>query len=169
MKHIDMDTWDVLYKRFVTDITENGFSLEGALHGFIDEYEECRTQEDEPEDEEPLDLYFERKMTPIWDYVYNVQKQYTDLRTRVTKLEGASRPFGPTYPIGDAYPTYVGHPAGSPPQVPNTYKPAQPPLDWYKVTCANGNVPLGNNEQSKISPEEFDDWVEYVKNINNVK
>lgn len=144
MAYDNNDVWDDLYKKFLYDLSEYGLSLEGALRNFVERYEYSKDQE-EVEKQESRDVYFERKMKPIWDYVYNLQKQYTTLLNKVNDIDKtliAYKGGGP----GPAYPTYT------PPQVPNYYGPAGDyPLDWYKVTChADGNLNIGRNEASKF-------------------
>ena len=62
-----------------------------------------------PKKDESLDLYFERKMKPVWDYVYQLNEENKKLRKRVDELERKSNilyqplrpsfdPYSPTYP-----------------------------------------------------------------------
>lgn len=116
------------------------YNLRDIMGIIYDTYidDECCEESDESED---LDVYFERKMKPMWDYVYNLQKQ-------INKIEMHKPVLIPSV----AAPAWQNPPAGRPPY----------DLDWYKVTCdANGNVPLGGNDASKYTPptpEQLEEW-----------
>lgn len=143
MAYDDIENWDVLYQQFCMDITENGFSLEGALLNFIENY----TESDNDEQEEPLDVYFERKMKPMWDYVYNLNKENNKLKVEVALLKesnAAKVPYGP-----------VKYPNNIPPT--HEY-----PLDWYKVT-ANGNVPLSGSMNDTMATTGYMQVVDTTK------
>lgn len=172
---ISVNEWEKLVQYFLDDL-KDGVTVSTALEDFIisyakkenissykvDEWDE--EQYNEPKKEESRDVYFERKMKPIWDYVYNLQKQYTNLLNRVTELEKASRPFGPANAFGPAYPTQT------PPQVPNYYGPAGDPLDWYKVTNhADGNDASKFQTTGYIKVEEPKYTQEEIEAWNNIR
>lgn len=116
------EDWNNIVKLFIYDLSKD-VTLDQALQFFASNYteicqkfaDECAEEVVEDEKEESLDVYFERKMKPMWNYVYDLQKQ-------INKIE-MSKPLIPS----------VNAPAW------------QNPPGGYKVTCdANGNVPLSS-------------------------
>lgn len=123
------DDWNDIVKLFIYDLSKD-VSLDQALQYFASNYteicqrfeEECSEDTFEENEEEPLDVYFERKMKPMWDYVYNLQKQVNNIEMHKPLIPSVTAPGWQNPPGG------------------------------YKVTCdANGNVPLSSTMNDSIS------------------
>lgn len=129
------DDWNDIVKLFIYDLSKD-VSLDQALQYFASNYteicqrfeEECSEDTFEENEEESLDVYFERKMKPMWDYVYDLQKQVNNIEMH--------KPLTPSrFTTGSQ----------------------NPPVSPYTCD-ANGNVPLGGNDASKFTPEELEAW-----------
>jgi hypothetical protein len=165
MIELKQETWDVFVARFGNRLGA-GCSTEHALKMFIEDYwteldrlaMEAGPKEDNEEVEElDIDDYFERKLKPIWDYVYNLQKQ-------VNLLEQL-KVYGPTpkWTPNNVPPVSQPVPVGFPYIIPDTHAPT------WKITCtnANDNVPLSGIattgyiktvEEPKYTKEEIEEW-----------
>ena len=136
------EDWNNIVKLFIYDLSKD-VTLDQALQFFASNYteicqkfaDECAEEVVEEEKEESLDVYFERKMKPMWNYVYDLQKQINKIEMSKPLIPSVNAPAWQNPAIGPAYPT------------------------TYKVMCdANGNVPLGGNDASKFTPEQIEEW-----------
>lgn len=93
MMELEKKVWDDFVDTF-TDRLKHGYSIEVALKYFIEDYwsllDGLSNEALREDDEEPLDVFFERKMKPMWDYVYNLQKQVNSLESRCPQKYGLS-------------------------------------------------------------------------------
>ena len=89
------EDWNNIVKLFIYDLSKD-VSMDQALQYFASNYTEiCQRFEEEysgdtvkDDEDEPLDVYFERKITPIWHYVYNLNR-------RVNEIEKSKPVLGP--------------------------------------------------------------------------
>lgn len=153
--------WNYFVDRFCNNMN-NGYNIQESLKMFIQDYwnemDYLANQALKEDEEESLDVYFERKMKPMWDYVYNLQKQVNNLQSKVGDLElHKNQTYGP-----------VKYPNNIPPT--HDY-----PLDWYKVTahcgdmggnlspsCSNNAIATSGYmqvvDEPKYTQEEIDEW-----------
>jgi len=97
MIELDQKVWDDLVSKLANRLGM-GFTLNHAMHMFIDDYwsildslaSEALKEDDEEVEELDIDDYFERKIKPMWDYVYNLQKRVNSLESRSTQKYGLS-------------------------------------------------------------------------------
>lgn len=161
------DDWDDIVKLFIYDLSNTDISLDKALHLFLNNYtgicrrfeEECSEDISEEFQEEPLDVYFERKLKPMWDYVYNLQKQVNNLHSKVGDLElHKNQAYGPVKYPNNFYPDVI--PGNVPP--------------WKITPHANGYVPntdfmtttgyFQTVEEPKYTQEQIKEWSNLMYN-----
>ena len=149
MIELEQKVWDDLVSKLANRLGE-GFTLNHALHKFIDDYwtildglanEACEKEEvKESPEEYATKTYLREKNQIIWEYVYNLNREINNLKKDVTLLKEAN----------DARTTLYG-----PVKYPNNIPPTHDyPLDWYKVT-ANGNVPLSGVMNDTIATSGY--------------
>lgn len=149
MIELNEDNWYEFVYNFTNRLNVN-YNVEECLKMFLDDYWailDGLAYEAVEEEEESLDVYFDRKMKPIWDYVYNLNKENNKLKVEVALLKesnAAKVPYGP-----------VKYPNNIPPT--HEY-----PLDWYKVT-ANGNVPLSGSMNDTMATTGYMQVVDTTK------
>lgn len=134
MRKLTDNEWNQIRDDFLHNMSYH--NIEDCLSLFIRDYNQIFDLDEECE-EESLDVYFDRKMKPMWDYVYNLNKTVNSLTDEVNKIKFSRESIQPS--------------------TPNHYTPAQPPFDWYQVKCANGNVPLGNGA-AVFTKEQLEEW-----------
>lgn len=164
MIELNKDNWDEFVYNF-TDRLCNGYNVEVALKYFLEDYwtvldglaSESMEKDDE-EVEESLDVYFERKMNPIWEYVYTLNAEIDGLKKRVNLID-QMKVYGPT----PKYPNNV-------PPVPKFYPESIPGNvpPWKIIPHANGYVPntdfmtttgyFQKVEEPKYTQEELEAW-----------
>lgn len=142
MMELKETQWNYFVDRFCNNMN-NGYNIQESLKMFIQDYwveldylsNQAMNEDTQEDEEESLDVYFERKLKPMWDYVCTLQKQVNNLQSKVGDLElHKNQTYGPM-------------------KYPNNIPPTHDyPLDWYKVT-ANGNVPL-----SSYSVDQINEW-----------
>lgn len=129
------EDWNNIVKLFIYDLSKD-VTLDQALQFFASNYteicqkfaDECSEEIVEEEKEESLDVYFERKMKPMWNYMYDLQKQ-------INKIEMNKPVMIPSV----CAPGWQNPPWRNPPD--------------YKVTNhTNGN------DMVKFTPEEIEEW-----------
>ena len=146
MIELNQKVWDGLVYEFAKSLSK-GRTIEQALMCFIEDYwteldtlsRKAGLKEDDEEVEESLDVYFERKMKPMWDYVYTLKAEISNLKAEVALLKEANA--ARTIPYG---------PIKYPNNIPPTH---EYPLDWYKVT-AHSNA-QDNQRIPGLMPEGF--------------
>lgn len=149
MIELEQKVWDDLVSKLGNRLGE-GFTLNHALHKFIDDYwtvldglasQACEDDDAkykpnyEPEKDFATKKYLEEKNNILWNYVYDLKREIGELKKKVNLIDNM-KVYGPT------------------PKYPNNIPPTHEyPLDWYKVTAhsnAQDNQPLKG-----LSPESF--------------
>jgi len=142
MIEFEKDTWEEFVCNFAGKLSV-GYTIEDALKNFLKEYwtvlNVLESKAMEEEKEESLDAYFERRMKPVWNYVYNLNREIGKLKADVALLKEA-----------DAARTMTYGPIKYPNNIPPTH---EYPLDWYKVT-AHSNA-QDNQRIPGLMPEGF--------------
>ena len=148
MIELDQKVWDGLVFEFGKRLGQ-GRTIEQSLMCFIDDYwsilDDLSSKAMEEEIEEPLDVCIDRMMKPMWDYVYNLNREISNLKKEVALLKESN--------AAKQYPLPIGGPGQ---KYPNNIPPTHDyPLDWYKVTAQcgamGGNVPLSSNLNDTIA------------------
>ena len=150
MRKLANNEWNKIRDAFLYNMSYH--NIEDCLSLFIRDYNEILNLDEECE-EESLDVYFDRKMKPMWDYVYNLNKTVNSLTDEVNKIRFSRESIQPKPLVSPYTPPTVGTPYS----IPNHYTPSQPPFDWYQVKCENGNVPLGNGA-AVFTKEQLEEW-----------
>jgi len=164
MMELEKKVWDDFVDTF-TDRLKHGYSIEVALKYFIEDYwsllDGLSNEALREDDEEPLDVYFERKMKPMWDYVYNLQKQVNNLQSKVGDLElHKNQAYGPVKYPNNFYPDVTPIPGNVP--------------RWKIEPHANGYVPntdfmtttgyFQTVEEPKYTQEQLNEWSNLMYN-----
>jgi hypothetical protein len=142
------DTWEEFVCNFAGKLSV-GYTIEDALKNFLKDYwteldvlsREAGLKDDE--EEESLDVCIDRMMKPMWDYVYNLNREISKLKADVALLKESN--------AAKQYPLPIGGPGQ---KYPNNIPPTHDyPLDWYKVT-AHSNA-KDNQRIPGLIPEGF--------------
>lgn len=153
MIELDKDTWYEFVYNFTNRLNAN-YNVEEALKMFVDDYwseldnlasQACEDDDAkykpnyDPEKDFATKKYLEEKNNIIWNYVYALKAEISNLKAEVALLKEANA--ARTIPYG---------PIKYPNNIPPTH---EYPLDWYKVT-AHSNA-QDNQRIPGLMPEGF--------------
>ena len=97
MIELDKDTWYEFVYNFTNRLNAN-YNVEECLKMFVEDYwsilDGLAGKAMEEEKEESLDIYFERKMKPMWDYVYNLEKLLVEQQRHIDELKFSKQKYG---------------------------------------------------------------------------
>lgn len=160
MIELDQKVWDGLVYEFAKSLSK-GRTIEQALMCFIEDYwTELDTLSSkaglkEDDEEEYLDVCIDRMMKPMWNYVYNLEKQVNTLQSKIVALESyKNQAYGPVKYPNNFYPDVTPIPGNVP--------------RWKIEPHANGYVPntdfmtttgyFQTVEEPKYTTEQIDEW-----------
>lgn len=140
--NINEEQWQCLINGFQSRLMDD-FPISECITCLINDYilmTEIVEQEQSYKDQaglevkkESREVFFERKMKPVWDYIYSLQRQINTLKNDLQDEKVARKMYGPAL-SPTTYPTNV------PPN-------GVPDYNWHKVSSiGTGNVYYDPNE-----------------------